>query len=234
MEGAEQHSPKVTLDQHFCRSISEAFVYDQYRRCSGEFRFRRLHEYFYYLIVQPAYCAIVLFRIQQYLYSKAQKSRPGEKTVLGNFRFRFYDFMEKLTARLNFILNGGFEANHNADVRPGLFIHHPQAIIIGGNTKIGANCHLFKNVLFGVKNDGYPTIKDNVVIYANSVVLGGITVHNNAVIAPNSVVINDVERSTIVAGVPAKPIGINDHVFIQKDGVPIWLHRSSQIPPDSA
>ena len=215
--------------RHFCKSIKEAFVYDQYRRCSGEFRFRYLYKYIYYSLVQPAYCAIVLFRIQQYLYSKGQKYKAMNTVKLFNKTlFRFYDVVEKLVARLNFTLNGGFEANHNADVQPGLFIHHPQGIIIGGNTKIGANCHLFKNILFGVKNGCYPVIKDNVVLYANSVILGGISLHDNAVVAPNSVVIHDVADSAIVAGNPAKPIGVNEYHFIPKNGIPLWVRRSGR------
>ena len=152
-EGEKERSVK----RHFCKSIREAFVYDQYRKCGGEFKFKYLYKYIYYSIVLPAYCAIVLFRIQQYLYAKVQKYKERQPTKLFNkVLFRFYDLTEKIIARLNFSLNGGFEANHNADVKPGLFIHHPQGIIIGGNTKIGSNCHLFKNILFGVKNGRYP------------------------------------------------------------------------------
>jgi len=216
-----------SVKRHFCKSIREAFVYDQYRKCNGEFRFRHLYKYIYYSIVLPAYCVIVLFRIQQYLYSKVQKYKKREPTKLFNkVLFRFYDLTEKIIARLNFSLNAGFEANHNADVKPGLFIHHPQGIIIGGNTKIGSNCHLFKNILFGVKNGSYPVIKDNVIIYANAVILGGITIHDNAVIAPNSVVLHDVEDSAIVGGIPAEPIGVNESIFIQKDGVLLSVPRS--------
>jgi len=165
--------------------------------------------------------------MQQYLFSKVQKYRELRTVkIFSRVLFRFYDITEKIIARLNFSLNGGFEANHNADVKPGLFIHHTQGIIIGGNTKIGINCHLFKNVLFGVKNGGYPVIKNNVVIYTNAVILGGITVHDNAVIGPNSVVIHNVEDSAIVAGIPAKPIGTNENIFVQKDGIPLSVPRS--------
>ena len=97
------------VQRHFCKSIREAFVYDQYRKCTGEFKFRHLHKYIYYSMVQPAYCAIVLFRMQQYLFSKIQKYRELRTVKLFNrVFFRFYDITEKIIARLNFSLNGGF------------------------------------------------------------------------------------------------------------------------------
>ena len=55
-----------------------------------------------------------------------------------------------------------------------------------------------------------PVIKDNVTIYANSVVVGNITIGENAVIGACSFVNKDVPRNTIWAGVPAKQIGLVD------------------------
>ena len=88
---------------------------------------------------------------------------------------------------------------------------HPIGICINGNAKIGRNCTIWQNVTIGdgfrEKNGSrYPTIGDNVVIYANSVVIGGVNIGDNAIIGAGSVVVNDVPANTVVAGNPAKPI----------------------------
>lgn len=51
------------------------------------------------------------------------------------------------------------------------------------------------------------TIGDYVFIGPRSIILPGITIGNGAIIAAGSVVTKDVEEFSIVAGVPAKPIG---------------------------
>lgn len=54
------------------------------------------------------------------------------------------------------------------------------------------------------------TIEDHVWIGARAMILPGVTVGRGAVIAAGSVVTKDVPPLTIVAGVPAKPIGMRD------------------------
>jgi len=49
-------------------------------------------------------------------------------------------------------------------------------------------------------------IGDNVWIGHDSSIEKGVTIGNNSIVASNSVVTNDIPPSTIVAGVPAKPI----------------------------
>jgi serine O-acetyltransferase len=193
---------------NICKSVTDAFVFDSYRHFSNPFNIK----YIFFFLIDPAYSAIVLFRLQQYFYwNRKQKGRILSK---------FYYCSLVIVERLNFMLNAGFEASSLADVAPGIFIHHPQGIIIGGDTKIGQNCHLFKNVLLGVKNGNYPCIKSNVTIYSNAVIVGGITVNEHSVIAPNSVVISNVPKGAIMGGIPANQIGKNKFVFEQKNGVP--------------
>lgn len=202
---------------NICKSATDAFVFDNYRHFSKPFNLK----YIYFSLIQPAYFAIVLFRLQQYFYWTGKEK--------GWMISKLYSCFLNIVERFNFILNAGFEASSLADVAPGLFIHHPQGIIIGGNTKIGSNCHLFKNVLFGVKNDRYPCINSNVTIYANAVIVGGITVNEHAVIGPNSVVISDVPEGVIVSGIPAKQIGENELVFEQKCGIPYQVPRKDLV-----
>ncbi len=49
-------------------------------------------------------------------------------------------------------------------------------------------------------------IEDNVWIGARAVILSGVTIHEGAIIGAGAVVTKDVEKNTIVGGVPAKKI----------------------------
>lgn len=90
-------------------------------------------------------------------------------------------------------------------------------IHIGDNTLIGPNCilhsgnHVFTDKLIPIRKQGYTfkpiVIGEDVWIAANVIILQGVCISDGAVIAAGSVVIKDVEKNTIVGGVPAKKIG---------------------------
>ena len=92
------------------------------------------------------------------------------------------------------------------------YFPHPIGIVIHPDVKIGKNCMIFQNVTIGQGKysakykTNVPVIGDNVTIYANSVIIGGIVIGNNAVIAAGSIVFKDVEANTTVAGNPARAI----------------------------
>lgn len=87
---------------------------------------------------------------------------------------------------------------------------HPIGIVIADCAKLGNNCVIFQNVTIGGKTrtgkNGFPTIGDNVIIYAGACIIGDVKIGNNVQIGANSVVIKDVPDNCIVAGVPAKII----------------------------
>lgn len=87
-------------------------------------------------------------------------------------------------------------------------INHGIGLIINPNVKVGNNCKLHHNTTIGTAVSGgkTPLIGDNVVIGANSVVIGDIKIGNGATIAAGSVVVKDVPEFAIVAGNPAKVI----------------------------
>lgn len=89
---------------------------------------------------------------------------------------------------------------------------HPFGIVIA-QAGFGNNCRIYQNVTIGGKYghkskypDDYPKIGNNVTIYANSCIIGGISIGDNSVIAAGSVVLNDVPANSLVAGNPAKII----------------------------
>ena len=87
---------------------------------------------------------------------------------------------------------------------------HPVGIVINADAVIGKNCLIFQNVTIGEgkyfkrTNSKVPTIGNNVTVFANSVIIGGVTIGDNSVIGAGSVVLSDVDSNSVVAGNPAR------------------------------
>ena len=105
-------------------------------------------------------------------------------------------------------LNVGIKYLHNQNV----VFPHPVGIVIGGKVVIGKNCIIYQNVTIGTKDTinykkaDYPKIGDNVTVFANSIIFGGISIGENSIIGCGSVVFTDVPSNSIVVGNPAKII----------------------------
>ena len=79
--------------------------------------------------------------------------------------------------------------------------HHGLCVVIGRDVIIGENVHISQGVTIGKRNGEMPVIEDNVKIFSNAVVLGGITIGEGSVIGAGSVVLKDVPPYTVVTGV---------------------------------
>ena len=84
----------------------------------------------------------------------------------------------------------------NVLIAPGVFI-------IDHNHQIDANIRINQQAC----SADSVTIKDDVWIGANAVILPGVTIHQGAVVGAGAIVTKDVESMTIVAGNPATMIG---------------------------
>ncbi|MBJ6592904.1 serine acetyltransferase, partial [Enterobacter hormaechei] len=83
----------------------------------------------------------------------------------------------------------------------------PLGIVIGKNVKIGSNCTIYQNVTIGVsnnKNEDYPVIGDNVIIYASAIVIGKVIIENDAVIGAGCIVTKNVPANKIAIGSPMR------------------------------
>ncbi|BEH15216.1 hypothetical protein MAALD49_25840 [Marinobacter shengliensis] len=106
----------------------------------------------------------------------------------------------------------GVYISANARIGEGIKLPHPTGVVIGGGVIIGRNVTVFQNVTLGgarvgdSKNQNYPIIGSNVVIYAGAVIVGKVSVGDNAIIGANSVVLSDVPSGATCVGVPGKAV----------------------------
>ncbi len=95
----------------------------------------------------------------------------------------------------------------------GLSFNHFSCIIINGSTRIGRNCTIFHGVTtalkMGGRNAGVPILGDNCVLGPGCKILGNVTIGDNVFVGANAVVTHNIESNSVVAGIPAKVIGMN-------------------------
>lgn len=83
----------------------------------------------------------------------------------------------------------GIDIHPGAQLGPGFFIDHGTAVVIGETAVVGKNVKIYQGATLGAKSFSldehgnpvkgikrHPTVEDDVVIYANAVILGGETV----------------------------------------------------------
>lgn len=107
----------------------------------------------------------------------------------------------------------GIEIHPGAAIGRRFFIDHGMGVVIGETAEIGNDVLLYKGVLLGgtslEKKKRHPTLKDNVVIGSDAIVLGAITLEEGARVGAGSVVLKDVPEGATVVGVPARIAKIN-------------------------
>jgi serine O-acetyltransferase len=96
-------------------------------------------------------------------------------------------------------------------VGPGLLIHHPVGVVLGGSVKIGAHATLLQHVTLGERYTdgrahGSPTLADGVTVSVCTSILGGVTVGRGATIGAHSLVLHDVPDGATAVGAPARLI----------------------------
>lgn len=90
----------------------------------------------------------------------------------------------------------------------GVKFQHPWNSVLNAE-HIGVNCIIYHNVTLGKKNKSRPYIGNNVVINANAICIGGITIGDNSIIGAGSVVTKSVPNNCVVVGNPARIIKRN-------------------------
>lgn len=98
----------------------------------------------------------------------------------------------------------GIEIHPGATIGKNFFIDHGCGVVIGETTVIGNNVMLFHNVTLGgtgiTKTKRHPTIEDNVIIGAGSLILGNITIGKNSKIGAGAIILKDVPKNSTIVG----------------------------------
>ena len=109
-----------------------------------------------------------------------------------------------------------YEIGNHCTILPSTVFTNPQYVRIGNNVHF-SDCTLIGHDgsvamldrAYGIKVDsvGKIDVLDNVFIGFGAIILPDVTIGPNAIVAAGAVVTKDVPEGSIVAGVPAKPIG---------------------------
>ncbi len=153
-----------------------------------------LFNFYYHIMYNKTFRAIVSFRIRR-------------KSVIISKIFNIF-----FPPKVDLELDGNIEA--------GIRINHGQSSIIV-LSKAGKNLTVYQNVTCGrnknhINNDDnsnlncYPSVGENVSIYAGAVVVGGIEIGDNVEIGANSVITKNVPSNCTVVG--------NPPIIVKKDG----------------
>ena len=141
------------------------------------------------VILHPCFSIMIYYRISHYLYNK-----------------RLY-FLSRLISNIG-KRKTGIEIHPGAVIGKNFFIDHGSGTVIGETAIVGDNVIMFHGTTLGgtgkEKGKRHPTIEDNVIIGANSTILGNIVIGKNSKIGAGSVVLENVASNTTVVGVKAK------------------------------
>jgi serine O-acetyltransferase len=133
---------------------------------------------------------------------------PGLHAVWGyRIAHQLWKWRRRILARmlsnwLRFLT--GIEIHPGAKIGRRFFVDHGMGVVIGETAVVGDDVLIYHGVTLGGKEftraKRHPTIGNNVMIGAESIVLGNITVGDNVQIGAGSVVTKDVAPNSIVIG----------------------------------
>ena len=104
----------------------------------------------------------------------------------------------------------GIEIHPAAKIGRRLVIDHGMGIVIGETAIVGDDVLLYHGVTLGAKSGAsgkrHPNVGDNVIIGAQSTIIGNITLGDGSRVGAGSVVTRDVANGATVIGNPAREL----------------------------
>lgn len=88
-------------------------------------------------------------------------------------------------------MTAGIDVGRGLKVGAGIYFPHPTSIVLGEGVVIGDNVTIYHGVTLGKLNSEYPRIGDNVIIFPQSLVIGGVVVPSNAKVPPRTLLRSD-------------------------------------------
>jgi serine O-acetyltransferase len=104
-------------------------------------------------------------------------------------------------------LASGCYISAKADIGKNLDLPHPVGIVIGDGVAIGDRVKIYQGVTLGSSSlgeDSYPRLRDDVTIFANAVIIGGVEIGAGATIGAGAIVLRDVPAGATAVGNPAR------------------------------
>ncbi|PKN80139.1 MAG: serine acetyltransferase [Candidatus Cloacimonetes bacterium HGW-Cloacimonetes-1] len=148
-------------------------------------------------LLNPRFLPVFIFRISNAFY----------RHNLG--------FIAKLLALKNQIIFG-CDIARGARISGGLYLPHPNGIVIGEHVRIGRNCIIHQGVTLGARGEDHefanPTVGHEVEIGTGAKILGFVRIGDYARVGANAVVLHDVPDYGIAVGIPAKTIGLRPNI----------------------
>lgn len=142
-------------------------------------------------VLNPRFWPMLLFRISSFFF----RHRLG--------------VLAKCVSLMNQILFG-CDIARGAKIGGGLYMPHPQGIVIGEHVVIGKNCIVHQGVTFGARGEEHelanPILGDDIEVATGAKLIGGFRVGHYARIGANSVVLNDIPDFGVAVGIPAKVV----------------------------
>lgn len=114
-------------------------------------------------------------------------------------KFNLGNFAKKKAFFLN--LKYATDIHPAAEIGPGLRLAHMRGVVVREGAVIGCNVTIYQGVTIGVKNNndpGFIKIGDNVMVGANSCLIGNLRIGSNVTIGAMSLINKDVPGDTVV------------------------------------
>ena len=141
------------------------------------------------LWLNPSFLAIYCYRRSHQFYASS-----GWRRLLSRAIWRYA------------VTHCGCDIRSYAKIGARCHFPHPVGVVIGSDAVVGDDVTIYQNVTLGLARgtNGFPTIKNDVTIYAGASVLGDITIGEGAIIGANAVVLDDVHARGVAVGAPAR------------------------------
>lgn len=147
---------------------------------------------------RPGFRAVAVHRFGNWRMSLRPKLMRAPFSVLYRMMFR----------RVRNVY--GIELPYSVKLGRRVVFEHQGAVVIHGDVEIGDDCVIRQGVTIGNRSlerplDA-PKLGDRVNVGAGAKILGAIHVGDDAAIGANAVVLDDVEKGSLVVGIPARAI----------------------------